>query len=140
MDKFIIRASAILINAYIPLVLIFAVNGIDISIYDYMFSSNVMFGLVLSILSHSQGKYHCKWIRGLCYNSVAVPSVCYMDASYDLFGDAMAFIYSIAIIWSIGVLITIFLAINHFRRVRKVLNKHRYEEIRAIDCFRRREN
>lgn len=140
MDKFIIRASAILINAYIPLVLIFAVNGIDISVYDYMFSSNVMFGLVLSILSHSQGKYHCKWIRGLCYNSVAVPSVCYMDASYDLFGDAMTFIYSIAIIWSIGVLITIFLAINHFRRVRKVLNKQRYEEIRAIDFFRTRKD
>lgn len=140
MDKFIVRLSAILINIYVPVTFLFAINGIDISVYDYWFSSNVMFGIVLSVLSHSQGKYHCKWIRGLCYNSVAVPSVCYIDASFNLLGDAMTFIYLISIIWCIGVLITIILSINHFRKVRKVLNKHRYEEIRAIECFRRRKD
>lgn len=140
MDKFIVRASAILINAYIPLVLVFAINGIDISVYDYMFSSNIMFGIVLSVLSHAQGKYHCKWIRGLCYNSVAVPSVCYIDASCNLFSDAMIFIYTIATVWCVGVLTTIILAINHFRRVRKVLNKQRHEEIRPIEYIRRRKD
>lgn len=140
MDKFIIRASAILINIYLPLVLLFAVNGIDISVYDYMFSSNIMFGLVLSVLSHTQGKYHCKWIRGLCYNAIAVPIVGYLDASYNLFGNAMTFIYTIAIIWCVGVLTTIILAINHFRRVRKVLKKHKYEELRPIKCNRTRKD
>ena len=133
MDKFLVRASAILINVYLPITLICSLNGMDISVYDYICSSSIMFGLVLSVLAHSQGKYHCKWIRGLCYNSAAVPAVGYIDASYSIFDDAISFIIAIASVWSIGVIITLALAVKHFYKVKKV-TKGRYEELRPIKC------
>lgn len=127
MDKFIIRATAILVNAYIPVVMFYAYNGVDISDYDYIFSSSVLLGVILTILSHTQGKYHCKWMRFLCYNSTAVPTIGFIDSKYILFEDAIEFIYVISALWVITILATLILAINHFRRVRKV-KKSRYKE------------
>lgn len=127
MDKFIIRATAILVNAYIPVVMFYSYNGVDISDYDYIFSSSVLLGVILTILSHTQGKYHCKWMRFLCYNSTAVPTIGFIDSRYIMFEDAMEFIYVISALWVITILATLILAINHFRRVRKV-KKSRYKE------------
>lgn len=139
MDKFIVRLSAILINIYVPVTFLFAINGIDISVYDYWFSTSIMFGIVLSVLSYSQGKYHCKWMRGLCYNGISVPSICYLDASCNMFSDNIEFIIGLASIWSLGILYTLYEAITHFRKVKR-LTKGRYEEIRPIECFRTRKD
>lgn len=131
MDKFIVRFSAISVNLYISTVLVYAYNGIDISNYDYIFSSSILLGLVLTILSHTQGKYHCKWIRALCYNSTITPTISFIDSQYTLFEDAMVYIYLIATLWSISVLITLFLAIRHFIKVQKLKsNKRRLYEDR----------
>lgn len=127
MDKFIVRSAAILVNLYIPVVMFYAYNGVDISDFDYLFNSSVMLGIVLTVLSHTQGKCHCKWMRFLCYNSTAVPTVGFIDSKYILFEDAMMFIYVISALWVITIIATIILAINHFRRVRKV-KKSRYKE------------
>lgn len=127
MDNFIIRAAAILVNLYIPVVMFYAYNGVDISDFDYMFSSSVILGVVLTVLAHTQGKYHCKWMRCLCYNSTAVPIVGFIDSKYVLFEDVIVFIYVISAMWVVTVIGTLYLAINHFRRVRKV-RKHRYKE------------
>lgn len=35
---------------------------------------------------------------------------------------------------AVSIISTIILAINHFRRVRKVLKKNRYEELKPIKC------
>lgn len=45
MDKFIVRITVLLTNIYIPIALLFAVNGIDISNYDYLFSCSFMLGV-----------------------------------------------------------------------------------------------
>lgn len=124
MDKFIVRISAILTNLYIPIVLVYALNGVDISDFDYLFSSSFLLGIVLTTLSHTQGKYHCKWMRALCYNATAVPTVGFIDSQWCMFEDAMVFIYLISIMWVITIISTIILAINHFRRARK-LNKQK---------------
>lgn len=71
--------------------------------------------------------------KGLCYNSAAVPAVGYIDASYSIFDDAISFIIAIASVWSIGVIITLALAVKHFYKVKKV-TKGRYEELRPIKC------
>ena len=123
MDKLIVRLSAILVNIYMAIVLIFALSGIDISIYDYWFSTSMLFGLVLSVLAHSQGKYHCKWMRGLCYTSISVPAVGYVDAMYGIFGNAMDFIIAIACIWTLGILYTLFEAMRHFIKIRCIIRK-----------------
>lgn len=130
MDKFIVRISAIIANLYVPMVLAFAIKGIDISIYDYLFSTTVMFGVVLSVLVHSQGKYHCKWMRGLCYNCITVPATGYIDSMYDIFGDAIDFILAIALLWAFGIFYTLCEAVRHFIKVRRTIR--RYEEYRIV--------
>lgn len=129
MDKFIVRISILLLNAYILVVLLFALNGVDISIYDYLFTNSMLFGIVLSTLVNSQGRYHCKWIRFMCYDLILIPIINYIDAKYYLFSSAESCIYYYCFISGFSILITTILAIKHFIRVRK-LNKIRSYEIR----------
>lgn len=134
MDKFLVRILPIILNLYIVVVTAFAWNGIDISEYDYWLSCPIMMGVLLAALCHSQGKYHCKWIRVLCYNLIFVPFASYIDAVNPIFYEAEDMIMFLCADMFITILATIILAINHFRRVRKVLKKNKYEEIRPIKC------
>lgn len=127
MDKFIVRFSILALNAYIIIVLSYAFNGIDISEYDYIFTDSVLFGIVLTTLVHVQGKYHCKWIRALCYNLIAVPTINFLDYKYNVFGTAENLIITYCSLLLLSIITTIILAINHFRKVKK-LKKSRYKE------------
>lgn len=123
MDRFIVRFSILALNAYIMIVLIFAFNGIDVSIYDFFFSSTILFGILLTTLVHSQGRYHCKWIRALSYNTIFCPAVSYIDRAYCIFPESIYYIYTICCAMIIAILITIVLSVNHFRRVRAVTKR-----------------
>lgn len=127
MDRFIVRFSILALNAYMIVVLAYAFNGVDISEYDYLFTDSVLFGIVLTTLVHVQGKYHCKWIRALCYNLIAVPIINFIDCQWNIFGTAEMLIITYCGLILLSVIATIILAINHFRKVRKVL-KNRYVE------------
>lgn len=61
MDKFVVRFCIFGLNTYMLIVLIYALNGVDISEYDYLFTNSLLFGVLLTVLSHTQGKYHCRW-------------------------------------------------------------------------------
>lgn len=126
MDKFIVRFSIIFLNLYMVVVTILAYNGIDISYLDYIFTDSALFGIVLTTLCHAQGRYHCVWMRALCYNLICVPIINLVDYKYVLFETAEQLIYAISSIITLSVVATVILAINHFRRVRKVINKHRH--------------
>lgn len=134
MDKFLVRFSILALNAYMVIATIYAFNGIDISEYDYLFTDSFISGALLTSLCHAQGKYHCVWMRALCYNLMIIPSLNFIDAELILFETAEQCIYTFCSIFAISIISTIILAINHFRRVRKVLNKHRYEELKPIKC------
>lgn len=127
MDRFIVRFSILALNAYMVVVLAYAFNGVDISEYDYLFTDSALFGIVLTTLVHVQGKYHCKWIRALCYNLIAVPIINFIDCQWNIFGTAEMLIITYCGLLLLNVIATIILAINHFRKVRKVL-KNRYQE------------
>lgn len=131
MDKFIVRATAIVANLYIVVVLIFALNGTDISTYDYLFSTTLLLGLVLTMLSHAQGKYHCKWMRGLCYNCIFTPLLNFFDSVLNLFNDAMTYIYAVASLVSLSIIYTIYMSVRHFHRVSKI-KRQRNETGRTI--------
>ena len=127
MDRFIVRFSILALNAYMVVVLAYAFNGVDISEYDYLFTDSALFGIVLTTLVHVQGKYHCKWIRALCYNLISVPIINFIDCQWNIFGTAEMLIITYCGLLLLSVIATIILAINHFRKVRKVL-KNRYQE------------
>ena len=127
MDRLLVRILPIVLNLYVIVVTAFAWNGVDISVYDYWFSSPITLGLIFTVLCHSQGKYHCKWIRFLCYNLIFVPLVSFFDAINPIFYEAESMITFICVDMLVTIVATVILAINHFRRVRKVINKHRHE-------------
>lgn len=127
MDKFIVRFSVLALNVYMIVALAYAMNGVDISEYDYIFTDSALIGIVLTTLVHVQGRYHCKWIRALCYNLILVPSINFIDCKYPLFETAESYVYFVTSIISISIIATIVLAINHFRKVRKI-TKNRYQE------------
>nr|DAY73247.1 MAG TPA: hypothetical protein [Caudoviricetes sp.] len=127
MDKFVVRFCIFGLNTYMLIVLIYALNGVDISEYDYLFTNSLLFGVLLTILSHTQGKYHCRWARFLCYNLVLVPIVNYIDCKYSIFDTAEEYIYFACGTLMFATISTIILAINHSRRARKV-KKSRYKE------------
>ena len=131
MDKFIVRLSILALNIYIFVVLLFAFNGIDISVYDYIFTDSILFGVVLTTLVHAQGRYHCKWIRFMCYDLIVIPSINFVDTKYYIFVNAEDCIYLYCSIVTISVLITLFLAIRHFIKVQNLKsNKRRLYEDR----------
>lgn len=140
MDKFLVRFSILALNVYMVIATIYAFNGIDISEYDYLFTNSFLFGALLTSLCHAQGRYHCVWMRALCYNLMIMPLLNFIDAKIVLFETIEQCIYTFCTIFAINIIATIILAINHFRRVRKVLNKHRYEELRPIECNRTRKD
>lgn len=120
MDKFVVRFTILALNAYMIFVFSFALNGVDMSEYDFIFTDSLLFGILLTVLVHVQGKYHCKWIRALCYNLVAVPIINFVDCKYPFFNTVEGYIYFASAIMSISVISTIILAILHFRRVRRI--------------------
>lgn len=127
MDKFIVRLSSVILTVYMIVATLFALNGIDISEYDFIFTNSFIIGLVLTVLCHSQGKYHCVWMRAMCYNLMFIPIVNFIDSKYPLFETVEGYIYLICISLSITVLSTLILAINHFRKVSKVIKLKRQQ-------------
>ena len=136
MDRLLVRVLPIILNLYVIVAISMAWFGYDISIYDYWFSCPITMGVLLSVLVNVQGKYHCKWMRYLCYNLVFVPSVTYLDSAYLLFDDAYVYLIVITSSMALAILATIVLSIRHFHLVRKVLNgkNSRYEELKPLKC------
>lgn len=127
MDNFIVRLSILVLTSFIAVSLYYAWNGVLISEYDCLLSCSLMSGILLNTLVYSQGKYHCVYMRGLCANLIFTPSITFLDSKYCLFENAETFLIILSVAWSLCFLITIILAIKHFRRARKV-KKSRYRE------------
>lgn len=124
MDKFIVRASILILTIFIAVSLYEAWNGVLISEYDTLFSCSLVSGILLNTLVYSQGNYHCVYMRALCANLVFTPSVNFIDAKFSVFEDAYLFLMILSVSWGLAFLVTIYLAINHFHKVRK-LNKQK---------------
>lgn len=127
MDKFLVRFSAFVLNLYILLSTCLAYRGISTDCFDFLFTDTLLFGVLLTILCHKQGRYHCVWIRVLCYNLILIPVINFLDAIYTVFYYAETLIYVIILFTVLSIIITILLAIIHFRQVRLSINKKKSE-------------
>lgn len=127
MNKFLARIGIILISTYIILVIIFAWNGISLAEYKPFLGHSLIVDCILLFMCYDDEKYFCRYMRYQCYNFIFTDLVYYFDTKYHIFDipehQLMALTYS----WCIAFVITVVLAVKHFRRVRKV-RKHRYKE------------
>lgn len=120
MDKFIVRFSILALTLYMIIVTAFAFYGIDVSEYDYIFTDSFMSGILLTTLCHSQGRYHCVWMRAMCYNLMFVPSVNFIDSKYPIFVNAEDYVYFISASILVTIIATLILAFRHFYKVQKL--------------------
>lgn len=137
MDKFIVRLSILLLNAYMIISTIFAFNGVDISHFDYLFANSGIAGVLLTTLCHAQRRYHCVWMRMLCYNLIIIPILNFLDSIYTLFNTVEQCIYIFCSVIGTNIIITIILAIAHFCKVQSITKK-KYEEHKPIECDSKR--
>lgn len=134
MDRFAVRVLPIAMNLYLIISTLCAMNGIDVSIGDYWLSCSITCGILLTILAHSQGKYHCKWVRLLCYNLIFVPVVSFLDALWPLFYSSEDFVFALCIEMFVVIIVAIALALYHFIKVRRIIKRQKYAQIKPLEC------
>lgn len=124
MYKFLARIGIILISLYILLVIIFAWCGISLAQYNAFLGHSLVFDLMLLFMCYDDEKYFCKYMRFQCYNFIFTDLITFIDSRYMIFDVPDYMLVTISVSWGLAFLITIYLAINHFRKVSK-LNKQK---------------
>ena len=85
----------------------------------------------LYVQAASNKKYNCRYMRFLALSLFASDSISVIDMQYSFISQGYTSLIILSSIWAAGILATIFLAINHFRKVRRLKNiKQRYEEFK----------
>lgn len=116
MDRFVVRLAAIALNLYILAATLLSLHGVDTGPADCLFACSALPGLLLAVLCHTQGRYHCTWARALCYNLIIVPLLNFIDCCHPLFLETECYIYAVLSITLFNTAISVLMAVRHFRR------------------------
>lgn len=124
MNKFLARIGIVFVSIYILLVIINAWNGVSLHEYNSFLGHSLIFDLILLFMCYDDEKYFCKYMRFQCYNFIFTDLVIFIDGKYKILDVPEYQLIILSVSWGLAFLITLILAINHFRRVRK-LNKQK---------------
>ena len=120
MGKLLVRLTIVIVSVYFVLTYVVA-QTIGVDIHSDWYTS--LFALIIVVYAHSEGKYHCKFLK---YSATAVfvcDALTRLDNSYNFLSVDAHNIIPIAIL-ALGLGTSITLAIRHFYRVIK-LNKQK---------------
>lgn len=123
MSKFIVRFTIFYCAIYFLYVIYYAWNGINVFNDTYRF----LMEYCVFVLAKEHPKYHCRYARFLALSVFITDTTTYVDGMFNIFPTAELMLFVFSFIWAASIITTIILAINHFRRVRKV-KKSRYRE------------
>lgn len=127
MDKAIVRITTIIFNIYLLITLCNAWQGYALGSYDMIFGYSAMTGLILSVLSFSQGSYHCKWMRSLALNILFTQVFIFIVSEYTLIEDFTYCLVILSASWGISTILAFYFAMSHFVKVQR-LNKKRLNQ------------
>lgn len=121
MNNFIIRFIIFSVAIYFAVVLVFAWCGINI--YDDFYKPLCLYAIY--IFAKDNPQYNCVYARFLALSLSVTELITYVDNKFSIFVGEYELYYLVilSIIWSITILITIYLSINHFRRVKRLKRK-----------------
>lgn len=123
MSKFIVRFTIFYCAIYFLYVIYYAWNGINVFNDTYRF----LMEYCVFVLAKEHPKYYCRYARFLALSVFVTDTTTYVDRMFNIFPTAELMLFVFSFIWAASIITTIILAINHFRRVRKV-KKSRYKE------------
>lgn len=116
MSNFIVRLTIFYSSFYFMFVLYMAWNG-EVYTNDIY---RPMVEYCLYILASEHPKYHCRFARFLALNLCYTDAFTILDSYFNLIPDAEVFLYVISSSWVLAVSVTIYLAIRHFIRVKRL--------------------
>lgn len=121
MGKFFVRITIILVTIYLFISFIVAqFYGIDILRNSYC----LLFELCVVIYCFSEGKYHCQYIRWTALGILVTETISHLDYYFN-FIPLNNWVYVPTLILLLGVCTSFSLALRHFYKVSKLLNKRK---------------
>lgn len=101
----------------------YAWNGITVFNDSY----KVLLEYCLYVQASSNKKYNCRYMRFLALSLFVTELISLLDMQYDFMPSGYISWIVLASIWTAGIIATVVLAINHFRKVRKLKKKKNHE-------------
>ena len=101
----------------------FAWNGVLVSFDGYV----VLLDYCLYRLACDEGKYHCKYARAIPINLMLTDTIACIDNAFNIIPDAEIYLFIVSTTWAISIIVTIYLGIRHFNKVRKFKKKKNHE-------------
>ena len=119
MGKFLVRITTILVATYFVLSYILAQFwGIDVLDYCY----TLLFELIVVIYSFSEGRYHCRYLKTTMLGIFFADLTTHLDYFFNFLSVTAHNLIPLSFV-TLGVVCSVYLAISHFIKVRKLKRK-----------------
>lgn len=116
MGKLLVRLTIVIVSVYFVLTYLVA-QTMGIDIHSDWYAS--LFALIIVVYAHSEGKYHCKFLKYSATSLFVCDMLTRLDNAYNFLSVDAHNLIPIAIL-AIGLGTSITLAIRHFYRVIKL--------------------
>jgi galactitol-specific phosphotransferase system IIC component len=116
MGKLLVRLTIVIVSVYFVLTYLVA-QTMGIDIHSDWYAS--LFALIIVVYAHSEGKYHCKFLKYSATSLFVCDVLTRLDNYYNFLSVDAHNIIPIAIL-ALGLGTSITLAIRHFYRVIKL--------------------
>lgn len=127
LPKILVRISVVYTALYYLLTYVLAIFDINYFNDAYI----VLIEATLCAVCSTQGNYHCKYLRFICYGIFICDSLCRLDGHFQ-FIPLGYWTLTPAFILFVGMATSVILSFNHFRKVRKLKKKKKeYEKYYA---------
>lgn len=121
----LVRLSIFFIAIYFLVALVFAWDGYVISKSEHY---RFLLEYILYLAAKDNPKYNCEYARFLALSVFLTDTFTCLDQKFDLVPDPYLFLAVLSSLWAVTIVATIILVIRHFKKVRKLKRKKRYED------------
>lgn len=114
LDIFIVRFLPFILFVILGINMLCCYCGIDITLFYELHGNSALYALGLFFISLANPKYHCVWNRAMYLFLVFVPTLNFIDASFDLISSDRIYMAIVVGSYLTTIVATAYLAIRHF--------------------------